>query len=191
MKAIKILLFPFFLLLVGNLFGYPLPRLSIDNQTDFYSQSEELIKKYRPKRTDRVIVIDYRKNILVNRLYVLDMKKREIILESRVSHAKKSGFFIPEKFSNVSGSYLSCKGVFVTAETYHGKLGYSMRIKGLEVGENNNAYQRAIIFHSTEFVINGIKIKTLWSKGCFSTPPEFNKKIIDLTKNGCLVYVIS
>jgi hypothetical protein len=32
-------------------------------------------------------------------------------------------------------------------------------------------------------------MKTRWSWGCFATPEETNKKLIDLIKNGCLVYV--
>jgi hypothetical protein len=32
-------------------------------------------------------------------------------------------------------------------------------------------------------------MKTKWSWGCFATPEEINIKLIDLIKNGCLVYV--
>jgi hypothetical protein len=33
-------------------------------------------------------------------------------------------------------------------------------------------------------------MKKWWSNGCFATPEEKNKKIIDMTKNGVLVCVI-
>jgi hypothetical protein len=59
-----------------------------------------------------------------------------------------------------------------------------MIIDGLDNGINNNARSRAVIFHSDR------KMKTKWSNGCFATPEEINKKIIDLTKNGVLVCVI-
>ena len=35
------------------------------------------------------------------------------------------------------------------------------------------------------------KMATPWSNGCFATPKDVNEKIIDLTKNGTLVYVIT
>jgi hypothetical protein len=60
-----------------------------------------------------------------------------------------------------------------------------MQLKGLNEGVNDNATRREIIFHSTNCM------KLLWSHGCFATPEETNRKIINLTKNGCLVVVIS
>ena len=80
---------------------------------------------------------------------------------------------------------MSSAGCFSTAGTRFGKYGYSMVIRGLDRGVNNNVEARRIIFHSSK------KMKTLWSLGCFATPEETNKKIIDLTKNGCLVCVIN
>jgi hypothetical protein len=59
-----------------------------------------------------------------------------------------------------------------------------MQIEGKDPGINNNAKDRLVVFHSD------IKMKTWWSKGCFATPEETNKKIIDMTKNGVLVCVI-
>jgi len=60
-----------------------------------------------------------------------------------------------------------------------------MIIEGLDQGINNNARSRAIIFHPDT------KMKTIWSNGCFATSEETNKTLIDLTKNGVLVCVIS
>jgi hypothetical protein len=60
-----------------------------------------------------------------------------------------------------------------------------MIVDGLDKGINNNAKSRAIIVHSTK------KMKTIWSNGCFATSEDVNKKIIDLTKNGCLICVIN
>jgi hypothetical protein len=153
-------------------------------QSNYFEIAKERISKYGPKRKDLVIIVDYRKNIFSDRLFVLDMEKNEIILSSNVSHAWNSGSLFPTSYSNVSGTNKTSNGNFITRGTKFGSFGYSMIIDGLDNGINNNARSRAIIFHSDR------KMKTKWSNGCFATPEETNKKIIDLTKNGVLVCVI-
>lgn len=151
---------------------------------DYYSIALERQKKYNTPRKDYVIVIDYTKNIFQERLYVINMKTKEIVISSQVSHAFLSGMMVPSDFSNKPGTDKSSKGNFVTRSTYYGFFGYSMIIDGLDKGVNTNAKSRQIIFHSTK------KMNYLWSRGCFATSEEINKKLIDLTKNGCLVCVI-
>jgi hypothetical protein len=155
------------------------------NSKSYFEYAKENVNKYKPKRKDYVIVVDYTKSILSERLYVIDMVKNEIIISSRVSHAWNSGIFTPNECSNIIGSNKTCVGTFITRGTTFGKFGYSMIVDGLDKGKNNNAKSRAIIVHSTK------KMKTIWSNGCFATSEDVNKKIIDLTKNGCLICVIN
>lgn len=154
------------------------------SSSSYFDVAEQRIEKYNPKRKDLVIIVDYRKNILSERIFVLDMKKKEIILSENVSHAWNSGLLFPKLYSNTPGSYKSSKGTFITRGTRYGSYGYSMVIDGLDHGVNNNTKSRYILFHSNA------KTKTKWSAGCFSTSEEVNKKIIDLTKGGVLVCVI-
>ena len=154
------------------------------SQSNYFDIAEQRVKKYNPKRKDLVIIIDYRKNILTKRLFILDMKERKIILSSTVSHAWDSGVMYPNEYSNRHGSNMTSKGNYITRGTKYGSFGYSMIIDGLDNGINNNARSRAVIFHSDR------KMKTKWSKGCFATSEETNKKIINMTKNGVLVCVI-
>lgn len=151
---------------------------------DYYSIAVQRQQKYHPKRKDYVIIIDYTKNIFSNRLFILDMKTKQIILSSTVSHAYNSGFLKPTNYSNLNGSKKSSKGNYITMNTRYGKFGFSMVVKGLDYGINHNAQNRLIIFHSNK------KMKFIWSSGCFATPENINEKIINLTKNGCLVCVI-
>lgn len=153
-------------------------------QGEYFEYAKKQVSKYTPPRKDLVIIIDYRKNILSNRLFVINLKTGKIIIESTVSHAWNSGFMTPTKYSNLPGSEKSSKGNYITLGTKYGKFGYSMIIQGLDNKINNNAQSRVIIFHSNR------KMKTKWSKGCFATPEETNKKIINMTKNGTLVCVI-
>lgn len=150
----------------------------------YFEIAKQNITKYKPHRTDYVIVVDYGKNISAERLYVIDMKLGKSVISSRVSHAWNSGMMYATDFSNAAGSNKSACGVYKTCGTKFGKFGYSMIIEGLDRGVNNNASARSIIFHSSK------KMKTPWSLGCFATPEETNKQIINLTKGGCLVVVI-
>ena len=130
------------------------------------------------------ILIDYDKPFFRKRLWVIQNSTKEVILNCHVSHAWKSGFFVPTQFSNIPESKISCKGVFKTLYAYesnygHGDLKIGMRINGLEK-QNNNALKRNIVFHSSYGP---------WSSGCFMTFPTVNKQIIDFTKNGSMVIV--
>lgn len=129
-----------------------------------------------------VTIIDYSLSILSDRLYVVDMKSNEIILRSPVSHAFNSGLLHAGEFSNAKGSEKSCVGAFRTQESYSGRFGYAMRVQGLQKGVNDNARRRAIVFHT-------YKVWPVYSQGCFVTPKDVNARLIDLIKNGSLVYV--
>lgn len=129
-----------------------------------------------------VVIIDYTKPIDDVRLFVVDMEKSTIVLRSIVAHARNSGLIYAKNYSNIVNTKKSSPGAYQTKGTYFGGFGYSMIIKGLE-STNNNAERRAIIFHSNRLM------KTKYSWGCFATPEETNKKIIDMVKNGSLVYV--
>lgn len=155
--------------------------------TSLYGQSKveiakKLQKQYNPTNKNYVVFIDYSKPISVERLYVLDMNTSTVILSSKVSHGVNSGKEYATEFSNQNKSLKSSLGVYVTQETYYGYFGYSLRLNGLD-STNSNARKRCIIFHSNK------KMSTKWSWGCFSTDEEVNKKLIDLIKNGCLIYV--
>ena len=141
--------------------------------------------QYNVKNKRYVVIIDFRKSIYEKRLYVVDVKNSEIVLESIVSHALNSGKEYATSFSNQINSKKSCLGAFETQSTYYGYYGYSLRIRGLDKKINDNCEKRSIIVHSTK------KMSTLWSWGCFSVPDGINEKLINLIKNGCLIYAFN
>jgi hypothetical protein len=129
-----------------------------------------------------VIIVDFSKPMEENRLFVVDVIKKQILIQTKTCHGVGSGKTSkPTKFSNVEGSLASSLGVMKTGNTYYGSYGYSMLIDGLE-STNSNARSRKIIFHSSK------KQETPWSWGCFSMPEKDYKKVIDLTKGGSLIY---
>lgn len=171
----------FFLCLIPMLIA----SQAVQAQQEYFKHVRAQLKKYSPPRKDFAIVIDYRKNILTDRLYILDLVHDSILLSSRVSHARKSGLLYPKKYSNIKGSEMSSMGNYITGKKIISpKFGYAMLVRGLDAKVNSNAQIREIIFHSDS------KMKSKWSKGCFATPEAVNKKIIDLTSNGVFVCVI-
>lgn len=137
------------------------------------------------RNVNYAIIIDYQKPIFKKRLWVIDLKTKETLIHSHVSHSIKSGIIWATKFSNEVGSNISSKGVFKTLNSYESKFGkgkykIGMRLKGLEKGINDNVLQRNIVFHSS---------LGFWSSGCFMTLPWTNKAIVELTKNGNILIV--
>ena len=128
-------------------------------------------------------IVDYRKSILQDRLYVYDLQRQEVILSSRVSHAFRSGLLYPTKFSNVNGSEQSCYGNFITGEAYQGEWGYAMRLDGISLdgisSTNTNARARGVVVHPGY----------TWSAACYMTEPEINERLINLIKGKSLVVV--
>ena len=52
-------------------------------------------------------------------------------------------------FSNEKGTLKSSLGLFITAETYYGRHGYSLKLDGLEEGVNDKARERLIVLERT------------------------------------------
>ena len=150
-------------------------------ESNYLEIAKSKISQFNPIRKDYVIVIDFRKNLLSERLFVLDMNTKKIIISGKVTHAYNSGLLYATKFSNRPSSEMSSYGTFITKNVKFGKYGYSMVVDGLEKNINDNCKKRAILFHKTS---------VLWSKGCFATNQKLNQKIIDLTHDGCIVFVI-
>jgi hypothetical protein len=140
-----------------------------------------LVKKKYKVDCRYVVMIDYSKPIYAERLYIVNTKQQRIEMTSIVSHAFKSGMVYAKDFSNVEESLKSSLGVYLTENTYYGKYGYSLALKGLDK-TNSNAKKRNIVFHSSK------KMSTKWSHGCFAVPDKKSRKIIEMIKGGSLVY---
>lgn len=136
-------------------------------------------------------VIDYTKPSSQKRMWVFDLTKGTTLFNTWVSHGKNSGEINATSFSNMPGSLKSALGVFVTGQTYFGKNGYSLHMRGLEKGINNNAYTRSIVIHGASYVNPDIirrygRIGRSW--GCPAVSPRLSKPIIDTIKNDSLIF---
>lgn len=136
-------------------------------------------------------VIDYSKPSSQKRFWVFDLRKNRTLFNTWVSHGKNSGGINATSFSNSPGSLKSSIGVFVTDQTYSGKNGYSLRLRGLEHGVNDNAYSRAIVIHGAPYANAGNMsayrgIGRSW--GCPAVSSSLAAPIINTIKQRSVVF---
>lgn len=136
-------------------------------------------------------VIDYSLPSTAKRLWVIDLPRKRLLYEELVSHGRGSGDARATKFSNAPSSNQSSLGLFVTAETYTGANGYSLRLDGLEPGINHRARERAIVMHGAPYVSETFaqRVGRLGrSLGCPAVRPDVARDLIDRVKGGNLVF---
>lgn len=143
-------------------------------------------------RTDILTIIDFTKPACDKRFYVIDLVNRKLLYMTLVAHGKNSGEQYCTRVSNKPKSLQSSPGFFLTAETYSGRHGYSLRLDGMEPGLNDLARARAIVIHGAEYVAQHYVDDVGYigrSFGCPALPLELNQKIIDRIKGGSCLYI--
>jgi len=168
--------------------------LSYEAFSHAYKGYRSLIQDNTIDKKNILTVIDFSKSSNDERFFVIDLKNHKIIHQSLVAHGKNSGWEIPKSFSNQSNSYKSSLGFYLTAETYTGKHGLSLRLDGMEKGINDNARKRHIVIHSADYVSYEFtkKIGRLGrSFGCPSLPAKNYNKVIDLIKDKSVIFIYS
>lgn len=130
-------------------------------------------------------IIDFTKSSCKKRLYIIDLDRLNLKYYTYVSHGKNTGEDRAEKFSNIMHSNQSSIGFYLTAETYVGTKGYSLKLDGMEKGYNDKLRDRAVVMHEADYVSekwikqNG---RLGRSQGCPALPVEISKEIIDTIK---------
>ncbi len=158
-------------------------RLAIDA----FNNSRKLgVKLKKPV----VTLIDYSLPSTKKRLWVVDLERNEVLYSSLVAHGKNSGENYTTQFSNRSGSLQTSMGVFLTGQTYFGRDGYSLKIKGLEQGINDKAESRCIVVHgapyvSEKFAAAAGRLGRSW--GCPAVEKQLAEPIINTIKGGTLI----
>lgn len=174
----------------GNLFM----SMSLDGVVSIkaFRQAYEGYRKITNRNRDILTLIDFSKPSTEKRLFVFDMKHKQLLYSSLVSHGRNSGENYATSFSNEYGSYKSSLGFYLTETTYNGKNGYSLLLNGLEEGINDKARERAIVVHGAAYanpsiISNGGRLGR--SLGCPALPEKVAGKIIDTIKGGSVIYI--
>ncbi|WP_245558718.1 murein L,D-transpeptidase catalytic domain family protein [Arhodomonas aquaeolei] len=135
----------------------------------------------------RLAVIDYSLPSTKRRLWVFDLDARRLLFREWVAHGQATGGNRAEHFSNVPESHASSLGLYRTLNSYHGRNGYSLRLKGLEPGVNDHAYSRAIVVHGADYATPAFirRVGRLGrSYGCPAVRPAVAEPLIDSIKGG-------
>ncbi len=125
------------------------------------------------------------------RFYMIDLVDRSVKYHTYVAHGRNTGENFAAKFSNTPNSNQSSLGFYVTAESYYGSKGYSLRLDGQEELFNSNIRTRAVVIHGAEYATES------WisrygrlgrSQGCPALPPHLNREVIDKIKGGTAIF---
>ncbi len=172
-------------------FGYDRTRIDPEGKIPAHHLKVALdsfeLNKDKIRNQDYLVVIDYKAHNSKERFFLIDLNTGDV--ESYLTaHGKNSdpdfdGY--ATKFSNTIDSKQTSLGLFLTAETYFGENGYSLRLDGLSK-TNSNARARAIVIHGADYVKPGNKIGR--SYGCPALEMRLHKQIIDQIKEGALIY---
>jgi hypothetical protein len=136
-------------------------------------------------------LIDYSRRSAERRLWVLDLHSGQVLHRELVAHGQGTGGDLATVFSNDPDSHQSSLGLFVTADTYVGRNGYSLRLDGLDAGFNDRARERAIVMHGAPYVSDAFvraqgRLGRSW--GCPALGDAVARSVIDRIKGGNLVF---
>ncbi len=150
-----------------------------------YADQKGKVKK------DILTIVDYSKPSSEKRLFVIDLKTDQVLLNTFVAHGKNTGLLKSEKFSNRPNSNQTSLGVFVTTTTYVGHHGTSLQIEGLEKNINDNVFKRRVVVHSAPYVSDSFLKANGYmgrSSGCLAVRELDISKLINLTKEGSVIF---
>lgn len=145
-----------------------------------------------PSAKNILTVCDLSMSSNQKRMWILDLDKHTVLLNTYVAHGQGSGNEYANKFSNLPNSHQSSMGFYVTASTYVGKHGNSLRLIGMDKGFNCAAMDRAIVLHgadyvSEDFIKNNKRLGRSW--GCPAVSVEVSDKVIGYVKGGTCLFV--
>jgi hypothetical protein len=139
-------------------------------------------------------VVDFSQPSNNRRLWTVDMDTGALLVTDRVAHGSGSNSAddpaMADSFSNVSGSNQSSLGLCLTAETYQGTHGYSLRIDGLE-DSNANVRDRAIVVHGADYCEDDFVEQNGYlgrSSGCLAVAQSRSAALIDIIRDGTLLW---
>jgi hypothetical protein len=169
-------------------------KYSLPNYESFTKAFEgfEQLKFQGKIENEFLTIIDFSLSSTQERMWVIDMQSKMVVLQTLVAHGKNSGEEFANKFSNISESFQSSLGFYITGETYSGKHGLSLRLDGVEYGINDKARDRAVVIHGADYVSNSFAQKhgrLGRSQGCPAVAKEINEKLINTIKDKSCLFI--
>ena len=162
------------------------------NPTLFSKAKAALDSRPWIRNRDFIGIVDFAASSSDPRFHVVHLPSGHVeshrVAHGRGSDPDHSGFV--DRFSNNFGSYASSNGAYTTAETYDGKYGLSMKVRGLD-WSNNNAEARAIVIHNAWYAEDDmipLHGKLGRSEGCFAFSRKSQWDVMHRLGGGRLIY---
>jgi hypothetical protein len=143
-------------------------------------------------KKDILTVIDFSLPSTEKRMWIIDLQNKKVLFNDYVAHGRNSGDAKAGTFSNITGSYQSSIGFYVTGDTYQGKHGLSLYLDGMDREFNGNARSRAIVMHGAEYVSPGFITQTGRlgrSLGCPAVSVDIHEKVIGAIQGGSAMFI--
>ncbi|HBB52622.1 MAG TPA: hypothetical protein DCZ80_01805 [Legionellales bacterium] len=136
-------------------------------------------------------VIDYSLPSSKQRMWIFDVKREKLLLNTYVAHGQNSGMNVANHFSNTPSSKSSSLGTYITKNTYYGSNGLSLNLQGLEKGFNDNALRRRVVIHGAwyvepSFIHQSGRAGRSW--GCPSVAKSIASSLIHTIQGGSVVF---
>lgn len=153
---------------------------------------QKMVEKGLVRNEDILSICDFSQSSRKKRLYIIDLETLKVLVNTYVAHGRNSGDEFAKSFSNSPESHKSSLGFYVTDQTYNGGHGFSLKIRGLEKGFNDNAWNRTIVIHGSDYVNDGfIKNNKFMGRsfGCPAVSYKEHKKVINTIKGGTCLFI--
>jgi len=143
------------------------------------------------KNDSLLTIIDFSLPSSANRFFVINLYRNTGVCKSLVSHGRNSGDLYASRFSNRMQSHQSSLGFYITGDPYRGGQGYSLIINGVDTGYNDLSRARSIVIHGADYAT--WKYVRRYGRlgrsfGCPALPPDISKKVINLIKDGTILF---
>jgi hypothetical protein len=153
---------------------------------------QKLLTKGRIENTDVITICDFSLSSRQKRLFIIDLKNGELLLNTYVAHGRKSGMEYARSFSNKANSHQSSLGFYITRNQYYGENGLSLRLDGIDKGFNDKALKRNIVVHGSEYANDDFLNTNSFlgrSYGCPAVPEGDIENIVNTIKEGSCFFI--
>ena len=169
----------------------PASPLGIDPQL-FARAKASLDSRPYIRQRDFIGVVDFSMHSHLPRFHIVHLPSGHVeshaVAHGVGSDRAHSGYLA--SFSNQHGSEATSNGTYITADTYEGKYGLSMKVKGLD-WSNNNAENRAIVIHNAWYAEPEVieqHGKLGRSQGCFAFSRKDQWNVMARLGGGRMIY---
>ncbi|WP_251758636.1 murein L,D-transpeptidase catalytic domain family protein [Parasegetibacter sp. NRK P23] len=157
-----------------------------------FNGHRKLVEKGLVRNDEILSICDFSQSSRKKRLYVINLETKEVLINTYVAHGRNSGSEFANSFSNKPESHKSSLGFYVTDRTYSGEHGLALKIRGLEKGFNDNAWNRAIVIHGSDYVNEQfIRANKFMGRsfGCPAVSFKDHKNVINTIKGGSCLFI--